>query len=582
MLRRIFLISKWLHRYLGLLLFLYLIVVGITGILLNHPTLLSGFSVPRWMVPPSYRIVDWNRGSLKTVVYSEQDSSLGFLAGTEGVWKTTDGGVRFEPMDVGYPSARAKRRTNHLHLMEDGDRSLLLAGTHDGLFGCSLTDETWRHVPLGRDAEEIRKILEIEDRIVVFSQSNAYQSPAAETIGDLSFQRVHLQRTKGPATSDTDGISLVRLMFALHGGEIWGLPGRLLIDLVGVVLIFLSASGVYMWYFPRARRWFPRKAGNLPMSETTKRKAYLWMTRYHLDLGALVTVFLMLIAGTALFMPPSPLVLFVVRTTVPREYWPGPLPENPWHEAIGNAAYDAVGGEILIEAKKAIWRGPADFSGPFVKDTARHPISAMGTHVMEVTDDGGLLVGSFSGLFECRPDGKTVIDLSTGKPRKRGRSGPPLGRWMAVGYLETPAGERFVATHKQGILGIDGAETKGRFEMPEAMVRGYRMPLRKFLFEVHNGRIFRDWLGGSYFLISVVGALSLLLIAFTGLYDWVYRRVPARGRERVANGGTESSPNALGACRCSGEAAETRTITNSRPREVRDVSWRILEEISSK
>ncbi len=520
MIRRLFLVSKWVHLYLGLLVFLYLIIVGATGILLNHPTLLSGLSVPRWMVPPSYRIADWNRSSLKTVVFSEQDPSVGFLAGTEGVWKTTDCGVSFEPMDQGYPDSRAYRRTNHILLHESADGDLLLAGTRNGLFGCSLADERWHPIALGSGLEEVRKILPIEDRVFVFTDSHAYESSAAASVDDLAFRHAHLTRTEGDAARASDRISMVRLMFALHGGELWGLPGRLLIDLVGVILVFLSVSAVYMWYFPRSLRWFSRKK-----PQPRQRKTYAWMTKYHLDLGAWVTVFLIVVAGTALFMPPSPLVLLAIRTTMPREYWPGPLPDDPWHEAIGNAAYDAANDEILIEAKKAIWRGPADFSEPFAKDTTRPPASAMGTNVMEVTDDGGLLVGSFSGLFECLPDGETIIDLSTGKPRERGRSRGPTGQWMAVGYFETPAGERFVATHKQGVIGIGGAELAGRFEMPEAMIQGYRMPLWSFLFEVHNGRIVRDWIGDSYFLISVLGSLSLLAISFTGFYDWAYRKL---------------------------------------------------------
>jgi hypothetical protein len=42
------------------------------------------------------------------------------------------------------------------------------------------------------------------------------------------------------------------------------------------------------------------------------------------------------------------------------------------------------------------------------------------------------------------------------------------------------------------------------------MIVGYRMPLWNFRFETHNGRIVRDWLGGSYFLVSLLGAVSQL------------------------------------------------------------------------
>ncbi|HID22760.1 MAG TPA: PepSY domain-containing protein [Planctomycetaceae bacterium] len=529
MFRRVFAASRWVHRYLGLLLFLYLAMQGVTGVLLNHPMLISGFSVPRWMVPSSYRIANWNRGSLRTVVFSEHDPSLGFLAGTEGVWKTTDGGVTFQSMASGYPRSRAERRTNHILLLEDVAPARLLAATRNGLYACSLEDEAWQRVPLGEGVENVRKILRIEDRVVVFTDSHAYESTPVTGAGSLSFRPVHLARKR---SGQEEGIRLVKLMFGLHSGEIWGLPGRLLIDVVGVGLVFLSVSGIYMWYFPWARRRSSRGPGQKRQEGVTIRpRLYWWLYKYHLYVGVWTMIFLVVIAGTALFMPPSPLVSLVLRTKIPRQYWPGPLPSDPWHENIGNAAYDPARKEILIEVRGALWRGPADFSGPFAKDESRLPVGAMGTNVMEVGNDGGLLIGSFSGLYECRPDGGPPIDLSTGKPRDPGESRGPFGRWRVAGYFETPAGERFVATHNEGLVAIGDAQPGERFQMPDEMVEGYRMPLWNFLFEVHNGRIVRDWIGSSYFLISVLGALSLLAISFTGLYDWAHRKLAARGRK---------------------------------------------------
>ncbi len=531
MFRRLFAASRWVHLYLGLFVLLYLILEGITGVLLNHPTLISGFSVPRWFVPPSYRIEDWNRGSLRTVAFSERKPSMGYLAGSEGVWRTADGGVTFQPMPSGYPTSRGYRRTNHILLLEDDGPGRLLAATRNGLYGCSLETWDWQRIDLGDGVEDVRKILRIDDRLLVFTDSYAYQSDVGTSADAIKFQPVHLARTEG---GEEEGIRLVTLMFGLHGGEIWGLPGRLLIDAVGIGLVFLSVSAIYMWYFPRVRKWFPRAFGKKRSSEAKKRRVYQWLYKYHVDLGVWTTVFLVVIAATALFMPPSPLVFLTIRKEVPREYWPGPLPKDPWHESIGNAAYDPVHKEILIEAKRALWRGPADFSGPFVKDESRLPLSAMGTNVLEVADDGGLLVGSFSGLFHCHPNDGPVIDLSTGKPHVPSRSRRPFGSWRAVGHFRTPAGEQFVATHNDGIIGIDGAELNGRFRMPDQMVQAYRMPLWSFLFEVHNGRIVRDWVGSKYYLISIFGALSLLVISFTGLYDWGYRKwkVSANRREQ--------------------------------------------------
>ncbi len=531
MFQRLFAVSRWLHRYLGLVLFLYLALEGVTGILLNHPGLISGLAVPRWLVPPSYRIGNWSRGSLRTAVFSERDPKLGFFAGSEGVWKTSDGGVTFEPLESGYPRSSYHRRTNHVLLLEDAGGARLWAATRGGLYECDLKQETWRPVELGGEPEEVRKILLVDRRLVVFTPSHAYESAASTALGAAGFRPVSLARAGG---SGEDGFRLVTLMAALHGGEIWGLPGRLLIDLVGAGLVFLSLSGVYVWYFPRALRWSFRGHRAAHTGDTRQRRAYRWLYKYHLDLGVWATLFLIVIAGTALCLPPSPLVSLTARTTVSRGYWPGPLPTDPWHESIGNATYDSERHEIVIESKGSLWRGPADFSGAFTKDPARLPVGAMGTNVMEATRDG-LLVGSFSGLYLSRLDGGPPTDLRTGKPSPQGTPRRPVGDWQVAGYFETPAGERFVATHNGGLTGIGDARPGNRFQPPDEMIAGYRMPLWSFLFEIHNGRILRDWMGRGYFLISLVGAGSLLVISLTGLYDWAYRKSRVQRRAAAAD-----------------------------------------------
>ena len=60
--------SRALHRWLGLGLVVYLGWMGASGVLLNHPGLISGISVPERLVPPQYRVSNWNRGTLRSLV----------------------------------------------------------------------------------------------------------------------------------------------------------------------------------------------------------------------------------------------------------------------------------------------------------------------------------------------------------------------------------------------------------------------------------------------------------------------------------------------------------------------------------
>ena len=85
-------ISRWLHKYLGLVLLLFLAWMSLSGILLNHPNLIQNVSVHRIFVPKQYQPNNWNRSSLKGIEYMG-DSLL--LYGRQGVYLSHDKGQSF-------------------------------------------------------------------------------------------------------------------------------------------------------------------------------------------------------------------------------------------------------------------------------------------------------------------------------------------------------------------------------------------------------------------------------------------------------------------------------------------------------
>ena len=70
----------------------------------------------------------------------------------------------------------------------------------------------------------------------------------------------HGQRGGGvvPGTGSTGDIFL-QAQFPLHSGRILGLPGRILISAMGLVVAMLSATGLIIWL--RKRRARVRQAG---------------------------------------------------------------------------------------------------------------------------------------------------------------------------------------------------------------------------------------------------------------------------------------------------------------------------------
>ena len=64
--------------------------------------------------------------------------------------------------------------------------------------------------------------------------------------------------------------------------------------------------------------------------------------------------------------------------------------------------------------------------------------------------------------------------------------------------------------------------------VPKALTRNLRVPLWNYVFEIHNGRFFKDAIGGLYILIIPLGSALLVLITLSGIYDWVYLKVTPR------------------------------------------------------
>jgi len=126
----------------------------------------------------------------------------------------------------------------------------------------------------------------------------------------------------------------------------------------------------------------------------------------------------------------------------------------------------------------------------------------MGATVFEPYGDGGYLVGSFNGIYHLERGSGRAFDLLTGLPAGQVSSVRP-GDTMVTGYFRTPEGEefitaQFITAHEQGLLPVGDVKPRGRFAMPSEMAGGYRMPLWNFLFELHNGRMFKDLIGDWY------------------------------------------------------------------------------------
>ena len=500
-------ITRPVHKYIGRLFLFYFLLMGLTGILLNHPEGMARWRVPLKFLPDSHGYRNWNRFSFREAVFSENDSGTLYVCGKAGVWQSRDNGRTFRILDQGYPATPYTRDTRCLLLIEKNGADYLLAGTRNGLFAYATADARWRTSIGGPQLFDIVDIVDTGDGVIAFTPQAAYHVTVTEKVPTL-------RKLPLVVSLPLQGREpLLRFFLKLHDGSLLGKTGRLLADAVGAALIFLCASAVYLWYVP-----WRRKRGNVIRKEA---RLFPFFHRHHRGVGVLATAFLLVITLAGMFLRP-PFLMMIVGRTAPAALFTIDRQALPLGTEIHKATYWPEQRAVVLATDSGFFRGPADCSAPFEPAGVVVPVSGMGATVLEALSNNRLLVGSFSGLYIWDAAGGHLTDVhGTPVGAEVFHSGKLPVQDMSAGAAVRGRDLVWWADYRHGMRSFP--PNRPSPAMPPLGKAG-DMSLWHFLFAVHNGRIFRDWLGvWSWSLVPAGGAL-LLTCVLTGAYDWFYRR----------------------------------------------------------
>jgi hypothetical protein len=492
--QRLFIFSKWLHKYVGLALLLVFLFMGGTGILINHPSLLSPWSVPASWLGESYQYVNWNRFSFRDSVLAD-DGGM-YIAGKMGVWYSPGKDLAFKEMNRGLPNSFYLRDINTLLAVEFKGENRMFAGGRSGLFYLDQNADSWLPVKGVADVEIVDLLL-TEGQIMAFGPHGCYVAAVSEEAPVFAQSAVQIE-SKG------QWVPGYRILFELHSGKLFGLPGRLLVDAVALLLIFLCFSALYIWFVPWRKRRFK-----------SPRKKNRWLSTlysYHLSIGIWITLPLFLIAGSGAFIRP-PLILFSSIIPIPLATLAGKTPE------ILRAAM-SDDGDLVLATRDGWYKGSLTFIPPLQAVTPPVPVFGMGTTVLESLSDNQLLVGSFSGLYKWNVGDGTGVDLDGNiAPTKAGLM---PGKVMAAAAIVRDGVFTGYADYKRGLRKLDNTPILNR-PFPVEQLEN-RTSLYHFLFELHNGRFLRDTIGVWYILYVPLVGMALMLVVVTGTFDWLKRK----------------------------------------------------------
>lgn len=505
----------WWHRWLGIVLTLPLLIFALSGIILNHRHALADADIPRSVLPQAYHYKGWNLGAVKGSILRTADSVL--LFGSHGVWLSDSIGQSIAPFSLGLGNA-AEHRT--IVAMTRTASDVIFAASHLGLYRLDLEGSTWQEercpmerCPMER-GDRIADLYSRGDSLIVMTRSKVYLSLPPYHL----FEPIQLSAPDGYEPT----VTAFRTIWTLHRGELFGRIGVAVVDLLGVVVIVLSLTGIIILLAPGVLRALRRRASGW---FRFIRRGLSSSISLHNRLGVWLLLPLCLLTLTGLFLRP-PLLITIVR----HRHTPIPLTTqvntNPWAEKLRTIRYDSRSGDWLLYTSEGFYRLD-DLRGTPIRLKGTPPVSFMGVNVLEpigVSDEW--LVGSFSGLFRWNVVRAEVCDAFTNK-RVEGqmRTQIPDANHAVAGYCSHLSGTTLVFDYFRGqeVLG----EGKLLPNMPADFARA-RMSLWHLALEAHTGRIFTCLPAMGDILYLFLVGLSLLIVLISGYL--VYRRRYRRRR----------------------------------------------------
>ncbi len=514
---------KFLHRWLGIIACVFILLFAVSGIVLNHRSFFSGVDIPRKYLPKTYHYHNWNLSAVKSATPIGRDSLL--VYGNIGIWLTDSTFSSFTPYYEGIRRGVDNRRTAAITHTAQGS---VLAGTMSGLY--VLRNHKWHPLQLPVKEQRITGITSTDRDTWILTRSHLVLF--REDDQGFSARQIPL-----PYPSDFKReTSLFRALWVIHSGKILGLPGKLLVDFMGLVMIFLCITGIIWFVAPDMMRNL--KKGTL----TRKRFARLnrFSLRWHNTLGIWTLLFMVILTITGMFLRP-PLLISIVRSSFPAIKYTILDHPNPWYDKLRDIQFDRHNGSFILSTSEGFYAAEPSFRDSLRRIPHQPPISVMGINVFEQPADGVFITGSFSGIHRWVPSALHVHDFITGQPVGPARGmANPFGSIPVAGYVNLGENGEFLFDYNAGILPM---QHQARVpSMPAEVKKKSPMSLWNLALEVHTGRYYSFIFGDYYILFIPLAGLVILIILVSGGVLWLreYRRDKRRNKTGINRGGTEA------------------------------------------
>lgn len=544
---------KKYHRWLGLVLSVFMLVFCVSGIILNHREVFSGCEVSRKWLPESYYIKNFNNGVVKgTVVKKSAAHSLSsencasvLVYGCAGVFLTDSRLSTWQDFNAGLPESIDERNVRHVVKAKDG--SLWCAALRD-VYRYDENSHRWKKVELPGNEERIMDVALAKDSmtVVALTRSRVFtivpfvQYGEIVKIGKSSSETYRVESKIIPAPKKYEPkTTLFKLVWHLHSGEFFGLPGKLVVDAIALVLIVLSITGILLFILPYGIRRAKKLAAKARMKRLGKQ--FAWNMKWHNKIGYVTIVLTLWIAITGMCLRP-PLMVPLVLSKLPQAVGED---GNVWQDKLRAIRWDAVQGDWLVSTSEGFLRVDEDFSQApkMLPDDECPKLSPMGVTVWESDGKGGWIVGSFRGIYRWNPVNHSlnqILDYFTGKPSEK-TSMIPISDNLVCGYSEDfLGGKPLVFDFAKGVEDAKGQavalcndepkKSRNEESMSDLICETAPMSLWNVALELHVGRCYSPFLGPLSDLFVFLSGLLITLVLLSGYIISHRRRKKAQAR----------------------------------------------------
>ena len=544
---------KKYHRWLGLVLSVFMLVFCVSGIILNHREVFSGCEVSRKWLPASYYIKNFNNGVVKGTVMKKSaahslssencDSVLAY--GCAGVFLTDSRLSTWQDFNAGLPESIDERNVRHVVKAKDG--SLWCAALRD-VYRYDENSHRWKKVELPGNEERIMDVALAKDSmtVVALTRSRVFtivpfvQYGEIVKIGKSSSETYRVESKIIPAPKKYEPkTTLFKLVWHLHSGEFFGLPGKLVVDAIALVLIVLSITGILLFILPYGIRRAKKLAAKARMKRLGKQ--FAWNMKWHNKIGYVTIVLTLWIAITGMCLRP-PLMVPLVLSKLPQAVGED---GNVWQDKLRAIRWDAVQGDWLVSTSEGFLRVDEDFSQApkMLPDDECPKLSPMGVTVFESDGKGGWIVGSFRGIYRWNPVNHSlnqILDYFTGKPSEE-TSMIPISDNLVCGYSEDfLGGKPLVFDFAKGVEDAKGQavalcndepkKSRNEESMSDLIGETAPMSLWNVALELHVGRCYSPFLGPLSDLFVFLSGLLITLVLLSGYIISHRRRKKAQAR----------------------------------------------------